>query len=132
MDALSFYDVAAAAAITALDLGTVASASSDDTQLRVYNSSGAYQASDVVVSVTGSNATDLYLSVDGIVFTASAQVGDITPGGVSSIFWLRRVNDHFSTGGARTATLQATPGSWANPSADSGTSDIIPLDTSDN
>lgn len=132
MDALVFYDVSTAIAVTTLDLGTVAAASSDDTQLRIYNTSGSYQANDVVVSVTGSNNLDLYLSTDGLLFTATAEVGDISPGGYSPVVWMRRITDHFASAGVRSATVQVTPGSWSNPTVDSGTSDITPLDTSDN
>lgn len=133
MDALIFYDVANTVTATTLNLGTVAPATSDDTQLRVYNSSGSYEAGDVTVSITGTDADDLYLSTDGISFTATAQVGDIPPGGFSPIFWMRRITDSFSfTGSTCSATLQAIPASWTSPDDAVGTSEFIPLDTSDN
>jgi hypothetical protein len=131
MDALIFYDVSGITTTTSLDLGTVAPATSDDTQLRVYNSSGFYQAQDVTVTITGPDATQLWLSLDGDVFGGTAEVGDIPPGGYSPIFWLRRINDSFSITGARTATLQATPASWSDPDDTAGTSDNIPLDTTE-
>lgn len=129
---LSFYDVAAAAsAAFPLDLGSIAPASSDDTQLRVHNDSGAYQADDVIVTVTGGDdGLDLYLSLDGDTYTASVGLGDIPPGAYSPVFWMRRITDSFAADGTRLATLQATPADWSQPGA-SGTSDNIPLETGD-
>lgn len=123
MDALSFYDVAASGITTGLDLGTIGPASSDDTQLRIYNSSRSAQADNVVVSVDGANHNDIYLSIDGVQFADTAEVGDIAPGSYSSVFWMRRITDSFATNGTRTATLHATPGTWSNPNIAPDTED---------
>lgn len=123
MDALSFYDVAATGTTTGLDLGTIAPVSSDDTQLRIYNSSTSAQADNVIVTVDGDNDSDIYLSTDGARFTATAEVGDIAPGSYSSVFWMRRVTDSFALNGTYTATLHATAGSWSDPNISPDTED---------
>lgn len=128
METLSFYDVENAASTTTLDIGTVAPHSSDDSMLRVVNNSGLYQAQDVIVSVTGDDAIQLWLSTDGDTFAASISVGDISPGGSSPTFWLRRVTD--STIGTCSASVQATPARFSDP-MDTSTSDNIALNTED-
>lgn len=130
MDALTFFDVVANAATTSVGIGTVAPGSSDDTQLRVFNTSDLYQAEDVTVSLTGPNAGQLYLSDDGQLFTPSITVGDIPPGAYSPPFWLRRVTSHLVANGSYTANVVATPAAWTNPSS-TGTSVNVPLDTPD-
>jgi hypothetical protein len=130
MPALTFYDVQNSAATSYLDLGTVAAATSDDTQLRVYNTSGAYQAEDVTVALDGSSANDLYLSLNGDTFTATVKVGDIPPGAYSPVITVRRVTDHLNPAGVHTARLLATPARWSLPD-DIGTSTTIPLDTTE-
>lgn len=130
MEALAIFDVVAAELTSAIDIGTVMASTSDDTTLRVYNISDLYQASEVTLTLAGVNPGQLYLSTDGENFTASITVGDIPPGAYSAVFVLRRVTHYMVQDGTYTATLVATPAAWSNP-ASSGTSDNIPLDTSD-
>lgn len=127
MSALVFYDIENAVQITALNLGTVAPSSSDDTMLRLFNTDDNYQADNVTIAATGSDAIQLWLSTDGDVFTASITVGDIAPNGSSPPFWLRRVTpaDAAPTGNA---ALAATPASWST-TLDSTTSNNVFLDT---
>jgi hypothetical protein len=130
MDALAIFDVVAAELTTTVDIGTVMASTSDDTQLRIYNPSDLYQAADVTLTFDGPNEGQLYLSTDGVHFTASINVGDIPPGAYSAIFVLRRVTHYMVGVGTYTATLVATPIAWVSP-ASNGSTDNIPLDTSD-
>lgn len=129
MDALTFYAVESASTITDLDLATVAPASSDDTRLRVQNTSDTYQAEDVIVSVSGTDAIQIWLSTDGDSYSPGIALGDIPPGGSSLTFWLRRVTPSTAAGDC-SAVLTATPGGWTN-AADSSVSDNIPITTED-
>lgn len=51
--------------IDTLAYGAVAPSSSDDTSLFVFNDSDSYQANDVIVTLDGHNADQLWLSLDG-------------------------------------------------------------------
>lgn len=126
MDPLIFYDVENAVILTTLALGSVAVSTSDDILLRVSNPNDIYQAEDVIVSVSGTEALQLWLSTDGDTFTATVEIGDIAPGGVSPTFWLRRVTPVSATGSC-TASLNAVPASWSYP-VDTSTSDNVALD----
>jgi len=130
METLAFYLVETISMVTALDLGTVAPQSSDDTQLRVLNLSDLYQAKDVSVSLTGTDAVQLWLSVDGDTFADSVALGDIPPGATSATFWLRRVTASTDGPGGYAAALAAVPAGWSSPT-DTSTTPNIPLDTKD-
>lgn len=130
MDTLRFYIVDTAAVVTTFDIGTVGPASSDDTRVRVQNTGDTYQAEDVIVSVAGPDAIQLWLSLDGDVFTPTVTLGDIAPGANSSTFWLRRVTPDGTAGGSYTADLIATPAGWTS-AADTSTSDNVPITTED-
>jgi hypothetical protein len=130
VDSLSFYDVETGLLVTGLDLGAVNRSTSDDTTMRVYNNSSAYQCENVTVLIIGSAADQLWLSDDGEVFTATIEVGDIPPQSYSPIFTLRRVTGQTATEQAFTAGLRAYPADWVSP-VDSTTSGVTPLDTSD-
>lgn len=111
--------------ITAVDLGTVGLASSDDTRLRIYNPSDTYQADDVVVS--SENADMLLLSLDGDTFGPTAELGDLPPQGISDTFVMRRITASTANYGVLvTARLSAEPGAWVPP-IDTSPSDNIPL-----
>jgi hypothetical protein len=112
-------------AVTALPLSNVAPSSSADSGLWITNDSD-YRAEDVVVQVSGTNSNQLWLSLDGITFTPSIDVGDISPGGASIPFWLRRVTASTDALGGCSASIVATPASWTIPIDDS-TSTNIPL-----
>lgn len=115
MDSLVFYTWTDFEPITAtLNLGSIAARSSDDLMLQVVNGSDTYQARDVSVTVSGADAQQLYLSLDGDDFAASIEVGSIAPGSGCTPFWLRRVTPSTFTGAA-TATLSATPTEWTHP-----------------
>jgi hypothetical protein len=126
VEALTFYDFASPTAITALDLGAVAPRSSDDMQIRLFNSSDSYQASDVLIEITGDDTDQLYVSLDGETFTSTCGIGDIPPNAISAPFWLRRVTASTATTGPATATLSATPGAWTYP-LDTTADDDVPL-----
>lgn len=130
MDTLRFYVVETASVMTAFDLGTVGPASSDDTRVRVQNTSDSYQAEDVTVSVAGTDAVQLWLSLDGDVFTPTVTLGDIAPGANSSTFWLRRVTPSSTAAGTCTAGLTATPAGWTS-AADTSTSENTFITTED-
>lgn len=125
--ALVFYDYQEFEALTALALGAVPSRSSDDTQLQVRNPSLTYQADDVTVAVSGPNANQLWLSVDGEAFYSQINIGLIAPSGGSQPFWLRRVTPSTASG-TGTANLTATPAAWTDP-VDVSASANVGLDT---
>lgn len=129
MESLAFSSSNDSITLTALDLGQAKDASSDDMILRVQNLSGSYQAEDVTVTVSGTDAIQLWLSTDGEVFGDTIDVGDIPPGSASGVFWLRRVSV-LAASGAFTAQLSAIPASWSEP-IDTSTSDNVPLITED-
>lgn len=130
MESLAFYDPVTVTSPAAFALAAAAPGSSDDIQLRVLNTSELYQAEDVTVTVSGADSGELWLSLDGDVFTASIAVGDIPPGAACALFYLRRVTASTAGFGSRTAQLSAVPASWSNP-ADTSISDNVPLETGD-
>lgn len=130
MDALRFYVIDIFSAPTTFDIGTVAPASSDDTRLRLENTNDTYQAEDVVVSVAGADAIQLWLSLDGDIFTPTIALGDIAAGASSDTFYLRRVTPGGTADGSCSAELTATPAGWTG-AADPSTSDNVPITTED-
>lgn len=123
---LGFFDAENVEATTELDLGEVAPGSSDDSGMWITNDSD-MRAEDVVITVYGDNPHCLLLSLDGVTFTASINVGSVAPGGASTPFWVRRITPSSTpTDTISTANLMATPGSWVDITDDS-TSDNIPL-----
>lgn len=132
MESLVFYDYVTTDPITALALGVVAPRSSDDTVLRIGNTSDTYQAEDITVSVVSTGDDhQLWLSLDGDVFTASILVGDVPPNSLSGPFWLRRVTASTEPDGDCTAVIAAVPAAWTS-TVDAGITENIPLATPDN
>jgi hypothetical protein len=134
MDNLIFYDFTNSAPIIALDLGTVAGRSSDDTIMRVANTSDTYQAENVIIAVAGDYPearSQLWVSTDGDIFTAQIDIGDIPPNSLSGPFWLRRVTASDTEANGYSASLSATPSGWSN-TTDGSLSDNIGLSTPDN
>lgn len=130
MDNLVFHDYTSGAGVTAVDLGAVAPSSSDDTMLRVANTSTTFQAENVTVSLSGEHASQIWLSADGDSFAATLDLGDIPPDSISAPFWVRRVTPSSGVGSC-TASLTATPQSWKY-TLDTSTSDNVALHTPDN
>ncbi len=101
-------------------LGDAPKGSSDDLPFRIANLSLAYGAQNVVISaaVSGSQGTpaahtQLYLSTDGFVWTATATIPAIGPATASPMVWLRRVTPTTATtGGPYGFTLRAAATSW--------------------
>jgi hypothetical protein len=83
MQSLTFYEYDTVTALSVLPIGQVAPASSDDTALRLYNTSDIYQAQAVTVTLTGDDAIQLWLSTDGDTFGPAISVGDIPPNALS-------------------------------------------------
>lgn len=129
MENLTFRD-ADAEDVDTVYLGPVGPSSSDDTILRLANTNATFQAQDVTVIVSGADADQLWLSLDGDYFAASIDLGDIPPDSSSGPFWVRRVTPSTATGDCA-ATLTATPASWKY-TLDTSTSDNVPLSTPDN
>lgn len=92
-----------------LDLGVVATGSSDDKLFRVYNDSDLYVATGVVVSTV---ETTLYLSLDGVVFAAEVEIDTIDPNSASREVTLRRVTPRAALAGLYAAELILTPTAW--------------------
>lgn len=126
MDTLVFFDYETVESLTTLDFASVAPSSSDDTALVVHNNSETYQAVDVIVSLSGTDADQLWLSLDDDTFGTELSVGTIPPGGGSKPVYLRRVTASTDTGSC-TAVVKASPASWSAP-VDTSTSIDIGLD----
>lgn len=132
MESLVFYDYVTTDPITSLELGVVAPRSSDDTVLRIGNTSDTYQAEDIVVAVEGvGDDHQLWLSTDGDSFASSIVVGDVPPNSLSGPFWLRRVSASTEPDGDCSAVLSAVPTAWTS-TADAGATESIALATPDN
>lgn len=125
METLVFYTAIDYLPFTALSFGTVAARSSDDTMMQVVNLSDTYQASDITVSVDGTHADQLYLSLDGEDFGPVIEIGDVPPGSGCIPFWLRRVTPSTFSGPA-SAELTAVPDAWSDL-ADVSTTDNVAL-----
>src|SRR4051794_9825245 len=97
-DKLSFWNMTLNKPPTKLDFNGKSAGlprrSSGDLTLIVKNQSGLYTASDVTVTIEDTTVagarTQFLLSLDGISFTASLDLGDMPPNSVSTTFWLRR------------------------------------------
>lgn len=127
MNTLIFYTYDDFTARASLPLGPVAPRSSDDLLMQVRNTSGSYQATEVTVAVSGDDAEQLLLSLDGDIFTPTITVGDIPPGAGGAVFTLRRVTPSTAVDGAASAVLTATPSGWSD-AVDTSTSDNVDLD----
>jgi hypothetical protein len=92
MQSLTFYEYDTVTALSVLPIGQVAPASSDDTALRLYNTSDIYQAQAVTVTLTGDDAIQLWLSTDGDTFGPAISVGDIPPNALSPIAYNTSTN----------------------------------------
>lgn len=128
-DKLAFYGFSSAAQVTSLPLGLVAPSSSDDTMMRIANLDYDNQASGVAVSVTDTTKS-LYVSVDGVVFGSTVDLGTVPPQAASVPFWVRRVTASTVTAGNYTANLTAVATAWSlpadyNPDDTLGTADEI-------
>jgi hypothetical protein len=116
-DTLAIWGVLREAPVASIDFDAVAARASDDITFRVKNRSYRNTAHDVVVSFdeTSPAAPQLYLSADGITFTASLTLGDLPASAVSPILTLRRATPSGATG-AYTCTLRAVAtGGWTAP-----------------
>lgn len=113
MDTLAIWGFTTDAAATRLNMGAATPLrTTNDLRFRVKNTSTLYAAKAVTVSLTGPDAGQLYLSLDGITFTATAELGDLAATATSAPIWLRRVTPSTAALGAHTATVQATPTAW--------------------
>lgn len=102
-----------------LDWGNVPRGSTEDRTFRVKNLSATLTATDVVVSpdaptdTTPSVAGQHVLSTDGVTFTGSIAVGDLPPGGISSVCTARRITPSDAALSLWTARLIADANSWS-------------------
>lgn len=126
MDALRFYVIDIAGSPEEYDIGTVGPMSSDDTRLRVHNDHDLFKAEEVLISVSGPDQLQLWLSTDALTWVSAVNVGDIPPGGASETFFLRRVTPVDSALGERSALLVAQADSWTEP-VDTSASDNIAM-----
>lgn len=139
MNFLEFYVSTSAEPLGNLSLGDCTPGSSDDFVLRVGNVSSDLQAQDVTVGIDADSTTQgdqLWLSLDGDVFTASVAIGDIPPGSISAPFFLRRITPStFDNGGIWPtgcfARVTASAADWIYP-LDTSSSENVALATPDN
>lgn len=94
-------------------LGTAGSGSSGDVTFQVINQSTLYTAASVIVSITGANSNDLLISLDGQEFAATVELGDMVPGAISPVIYLRRVTPAAQATGLKSAEIQLTTTSWS-------------------
>lgn len=109
MDGLAFLEYAATDLSVNLQFGRVGRGSSDDTALRVVNTNSQYSAAEITVTV---DSDQLWLSLDGDVFSTTVNVGTLPPNAGSAPFYLRRVTPSDADESYTQATITATPSSW--------------------
>lgn len=107
-ETLSAYSATADEPIE-LAFGTVAPGTSADIKFRVHNGSDKYFAVGIGAVA---DETALYLSTDGVTFTAQCLVGDLPPQGTSPTLTLRRVTARAAADGATIANLAFTVTEW--------------------
>lgn len=112
---------AAADPVNFFQWGSVAPASAADKFFRVKNNSAALTANDVSVSVSnpGTGTEDvaryLYLSLDGLYFSSSVNLGSLPPGAISRVITLRRVVPSTAqASGFQFFDVVLSPSSWGS------------------
>jgi hypothetical protein len=111
-DSLTLWNPSLSVVVTSVDLGTVMAGSSGDWRFQVKNLSAVYRATNVAVSLYGSDAEQFYLSLDGYRFTASLALGDLPPRATSILLTLRRVTPSGVGLGAHTCNLRIQAQTW--------------------
>ncbi len=112
MDTLIFWMYAADGAVDSLTFGNSPRRSSSDVMFRLRNLSALYTAQDVTVTITGERAHTYYLSLDGDLFTAQIELGDLAPGTYTEGITLRRVTPSDAPLGDEAVKVIATAASW--------------------
>lgn len=111
-DTLAAWSPTSNLQLTTLDFGSSPAGSSADLTFRVRNMSTLYTAQGVTVGLTGTDATQCYVSADGLTFIATVTLGDLLPSAVSGLLYLRRVTPTGSSTGAKTCNLHLQAASW--------------------
>jgi hypothetical protein len=107
------------AAATALDWGDVARNTIEIRQVRIKNLSATQTANTVTVSATGINASGTEatsqhsFSLDNVTFTTTVSLGNLAPGAISPIIYVRRNTLAASPTGLYATRLTAVPASWS-------------------
>lgn len=111
-DTLALWSPTLAAAMSVVDFGTVMAGSSGDLSFRVKNLSSTYTAVAVVVSFTGTDGEQFYLSADQRRFTGTYALGNLPPSAVSRRLFVRRVTPSGADIGSYTCNLRLQAQSW--------------------
>lgn len=113
MHQLALWEFGADTEVTYLDWGTAPRRSSDDRRFRVKNLSTRYTAQQVKVEVSGEGSSQFYVSVDGINFAASVELGALAPMSVSATVWIRRVTPSTAPLETNQCDLTVSATSWS-------------------
>lgn len=107
------------ASATALDWGDVARNTIEIRQVRIKNLSATQTANAVTVSATGINAVGTEatsqhsFSLDNITFTTSVSLGNLAPGAISPVIYVKRNTLTASPIGLYATRVTAVPASWS-------------------
>lgn len=116
-DMLALWGEQRSARIARIDFGAVPARSSSDIRFRVKNLSSQYTAKQTVVSVedvTAGAAAQLLLSLDGVNFAATVDLGDIPAAGISPVVTLRRTTEENALIAAHESTIRVHATSWVS------------------
>lgn len=114
-DTLVLWAADTATELTTIPWSTVYPGSTEDTRFRVVNTSELYTAAEVTVGLAGSDTytADLFLSLDGLSFAKSLELGDMPPGATSLSAYLRRITPSAQLTGLRWAAVRLATTGWS-------------------
>lgn len=119
VDRLAFWHPSSdqAIAAAALDFGDIAQGSSVTRQYRIKNLSASLTASSITVQVSDLlpeySGTGLQVSSDNVTYQASVSIGNLAPGSISSVLYVRRTVAAGEATTQRQARLLANAAAWS-------------------
>jgi hypothetical protein len=119
VDRLSFWNPSSDQALGAayLDFGDIAQGSSVTRQFRIKNLSSTLTANGITVDVSDIqpeySGTGIQLSTDNTTFQSSITIGNLAPGAISAILYVRRSVPVSETPSQRNARLLANATTWS-------------------
>lgn len=113
-DTLALWGVTRSAQLASTDFYDINRRSSSHVTFRVKNLSGVYTAQGVKVIAEDGDFDNIYLSVDGVNFAGTVDIGDLPPGAISGEITIRRITPSTATNGAKTCNLRTWASAWAS------------------
>lgn len=117
VDRLAFWDPSSdiVASPALLDFGDHAQGTVTTRQVRVKNLSGGLTANSITVStqdIAAEFGANLQVSTDDSTYASSINIGNLAPGAISSVFYVRRTVPPAATETQRSGQILANAGSW--------------------